>query len=375
MGEDYWLKPLRLQNGALRPDDVALLLGGAFVLRTFPDSQRQVFIVDMSKATNVPFLVRQRLVYYILNRGVNRFTHENGLDVVIVINGIGMKVSPENGRTLELAHSTSSFKLNKVVLVRDPTDSRPTLAHLFEKMVLRMVERFWGGGKIFTIAAKTAEGTMKGLSAHGYPSCTIPVNLGGDWTYSECMREWLWRRLQIENAEDSAPPTAPAAPVEQGLAVSPETYAVAPRAAFADGGGVPPPAKIRKMQQLQSTFSAAPPRPAISDSWPQSNVGVTAKAASERVDASPKFPMVLETDLIRRACADLDVELPSNEVQAMRERNALYSRRSYYKRKRKRSIMEGEVKELQRQQDALRGEQKRLETLLQQARNLVLTLD
>lgn len=140
-GEDHWLLPLRLDGGAMYPEDFTLLRKGAFVLRT-PPNERQVLVVDNCRYQSEIGLSRQRATFYITLTGLNDFTRSEGLDVVAIINGKGINMHPENGRLFQVTHYASGFKLNRVFLVRDPTDVHHTLSHLFEKLLLRMVKRF-----------------------------------------------------------------------------------------------------------------------------------------------------------------------------------------------------------------------------------------
>lgn len=192
---------------------------------------------------------------------------------------------------------------------------------------------------------------MSALAGHGYHPSTVPINLGGQWTY-DYAQEWLLDRLQLETAEQFSPRIMPCVP-----------SAAEPAANLYNPLG-------ETLTTTTTTSVPALPPPAA---WPSFSTQYAPVAAAPA--APPLGPeMVLETDLIRRAREELAIEVPSEEVQAARERNALYSRRSYHKRKKLKVSLEAEIKDLQERNDALRVEQERLETHLRQAQALIANL-
>lgn len=215
-----------------------------------------------------------------------------------------------------MTHNSTPFRLNKVVLVRDPTDPRHMLAHILERLVFRVIQKFWGGRQLFTVAEPTPAKTMQALVAHGFHPSTIPVNLGGEWTY-DCIDEWMMERLQIESQQSALP--------------------------------------------VSSIAAVAPPTPSVTgNAVTQSNLEQVAPVLS------PIREFVIETDLIRRARDQMGVQEVPEKVRRARERNAEAARRCYHKKK-----VQKQVNALQSENDQLRAEEQRLESLLQQAKDIV----
>lgn len=107
-GDEYWLRPMRLQNGVLRPEDFSHLRQGLVVLRTPPDQQRQVAVVDFGRARNEENdFIRYRCVYYYFAVELTEQTIENGLDIIIVVNSKGINVRPNNGRAFQVRMKTN----------------------------------------------------------------------------------------------------------------------------------------------------------------------------------------------------------------------------------------------------------------------------
>ena len=111
------------------------------------------------------------------------------------------------------------------------------------------------------------------------------------------------------------------------------------------------PSPVRYQQQIVPTMNSGP-----SISWTRDD-------------------LVVETELIRRARDELGVEEVSEDLRQQRERNALYSRRSYHKRMQELTRLQGEAGSLRMSAESLRAEQRRLETLLDQANKIVASLN
>ena len=371
-GEEYWLRPMRMKDGALRSTDVTLLRAGSFVLCTPPAhlQQSQVMVIDYGKLEGESCVVRQRLAYFVLWTGLNKFTRQNGLDVIFANNGKGMKVDPQNGRIIQLTNSSSGFRLRKIVLVRDPTDSRRTLMHLFEHLVFRLIGKFWEGRQVFTVSEKSPPGTMRALRTHGFhPSC-IPSNLGGHWSY-DVVDQWIVERMRIESR------IASSGTISRGMESMPTTNASislqVQRANY--------PLDFPSTNFLQPNPSSAAgitigPLKNDVDTIDRGLTGTAMIEATRKISPSMNYEYtdgLIETDLIRKTRDALGVEEASEEVRQVRQRNALYSRRSYHKRKRKRESLETQIKELENTQRILQAEQELLEKLLKLARDITNT--
>jgi hypothetical protein len=325
-GEDDWLLPVRLKNGALGSEDIAFLRTGSFLLLTPPSAdQRQVLLVDFSRSigTETEKTSRKRIVCYLLLHGVNEYTLMHGLNVLIAINGGGIKVSPENGLLFQATNHATTFFINKIVLARDTTDTRLTLTGLFEHFMLSLVKKFWGGSQLVALPSGTAQEMRLALMNEGYHPATIPFQLGGDWSY-DWVDDYLNYRLEEENrkAEENIASTSLAAPPREDLA------------GFA-------------------TFTDPNPQLHLMTAFEYSQALLLESGSVHTIDDE------LEGD-----------EEPLVVPPAVRQRNAHYARRSYYKKKRQRRYMEDQRTRLKSENARLREEATMLEDSLRQAKAL-----
>lgn len=315
-GEDYWLKPTRLKDGALRPKDVTLLRTGAFVLLTPPSpQQRQVLVADFGRLQGLEEgTARQRLLFYIMVNCLNENSQRNGIDTIVFINGRGMKVKPDNGHMTQATHTKTVVCLHRIFLVRDPTDKHTTLKHLFQNMLLAMLQKFWGKNLI-TITEDSPKSTRQALEAFGVHPSTIPEQLGGDWGYDNVDR-WLLQRFRLESSCSS--------PVPRGVPLC----------------DVP-----TTMRDSQSEGT---------------NTSVKEEAIEE-----------VSTKKRKRCGSTSGQENNGEQLQVAREKSAYYSRISYYRKKEERKEMARQRDQLRVQNKNLQEEGERLKCLLDQARTWV----
>ena len=314
-GEEYWLKPTRLKGGALRPKDISLLRKGAFLMLTPPDPQkRQVFIADFGRLQGrEEGNARQRLMMYVMINCLNAYTRTHGVDCIVLINGKGMPVKPDNGTMVQATHTKTAFFVNRVILVRDPTDTHTTLKHLFEKFVLALVQRFWGN-KFITVAEDSPSSTRLALEHLGIHPSTIPEQLGGDWSYNQ-VDAWVLDRLKTEQESDSG------------------------------------------------TFkNAAHPQ------WSNSDTATT-ESTDNPTETHTKEECIVHPSRNRgfnspRCDGD-------QLLREAREKSAYYSRRSYYRKKEEREQLTRNYNRLRAENDRLRIEEARLESLLINAQAVV----
>ena len=325
-GEDYWLKSMRLQNGAMHPNDVALLRTGAFALLTPPNphQQRQTFVADFGRLQGLEQgTARQRLMFYIMITCLNDFSQRHGVDGLVIVNGRGMKVKHDNGRMIQASHTKTAFYINRFILVRDPTDQRTTLKHLYEKMMLAMVQKFWGN-KLVTVAEESPENTRVVLEKVGLHSSTFPTQLGGDWSY-DSIDKWIMQRLQIEGAVLSIPNA------------------------------------VRSRNRTQSFIMA--------NVQPKENTTIRPSQPTTKTKTNPSFKKRRRSEVSTGSGNGPKTE--EEKVQEAREKSAYYSRLSYYRKKEERQELAAQCEQLKLENKRLRIERQRLESLVNQAQTLV----
>ena len=312
-GEEDWLKPLRLHDGALTPQDVAVLRAGVVALLTPPPDAkdlRQVIVVNFTRALGLSYHEHNgRIFFYLCNTGVNEYSQTHGLNVLIVLNSSGLKVNPGNGRLFQVTHTVSAFTLHQVIMANDPHDTKVTLAHLCGLTMRRLAEKFWGGsGRLTNVSASTEADTLERLEALGLHPSTIPTQLGGTFSYERDFKEWLALRLVQE---------------QSGIRVSPAMNA-----------SVSPPIRPVSSERLRPP-TAVVTRANSTDNTEQSNL------------------------------------TPPQGQSAIRKRNCEYSKRHYYKKKQQMEELQTEYEKLQRERVQLHKTQIHLENLWQQAQALV----
>uniref|UniRef100_A0A7S3L7I0 Uncharacterized protein n=1 Tax=Amphora coffeiformis TaxID=265554 RepID=A0A7S3L7I0_9STRA len=346
-GEEYWLKPVRLRNGALRSKDVELLKEGPFALLTPSDPQRsQVFLTDFGRLQGLEEgTARQRLMFYIMVNGLNAFSQGNGVDALVIINGDGIKMKPDNGRMVQATHTKTAFYVKRCVLVRDPTDRRATLKYLFETMLLTMLQRFWGHNLV-TVVEDTPAETRKVLENLGFDPATFPTQLGGDLDRENYIHQWLEQQFKMEDATTPSreelpthnPPTAPVPTKNPPMAAQ---AAVCPT--------------------IVNTKTSPPTAPATN-----SPTVLNKKTKSTECSNQPSERSNQAAGRSNRN----DQEVPDEKLQIARVKSAYYSRRSYYRKKDERIQLSDECQRLRKENELLRKEAARLESLIEQAEEI-----
>uniref|UniRef100_A0A7S3L708 BZIP domain-containing protein n=1 Tax=Amphora coffeiformis TaxID=265554 RepID=A0A7S3L708_9STRA len=169
------------------------------------------------------------------------------------------------------------------------------------------------------VAVDSQAQTIRSLEAEGIPRKYIPVVLGGEFRHAVQMDDWIRQRMSIEEMLHSHP------------------------SAF-------------------KTTLASLSLPPSSSGQPDDGGVLVNKHAKANVLRGPVKPSVLTKRKRKEVVNDQDF---------CRERNALYSRRLYHKRKLELLAAQEEVKVWQGRNQLLAQEQERLQGLLQQALSLI----
>jgi len=319
-GEDNWLKPTRLRDGALRGKDVELLRAEPFMLLTPPDLQRsQVFIAHFGRLQGLEEgMARQRLIFYIMVNELNASSQRHGIDALVIIDGKGMKVKPDNGQLMQATKSKTACYVKRCVLVWDPTDSRNTLKYLFQTMLVTLLKRFWGD-EIFTVCEDNPAETRKALENLGFHPSTIPIQLGGDLDGDKHIHRWLEERFRIEGS------------VSSGCGVLPRLPSHDPSMASAVNG------------------------PMVSDTQAEDSDKVAARQRKNKAAES----------------SDRKEKITGENLQTARLKSAYYSRRSYYRKKEETIMLADECQRLRKENQLLQEEGARLESLSEQVHEIM----
>lgn len=198
-GESRWLLPLRVNNGALRPDDVELLRTGTVCLLTptEPD-QRQVFLVNLTRVQGADLgKSRWQICMFFGTTQLSDFSMSHGVDVVILFDGTGAKVQPDHDQMLQKMESAGLIKIHRILLVDDPDDTtRPTLRYMFALLLRRIVEKVRGTqGSLVNVTTSTRAETRQALvQQHFLHPSVIPTQAGGDFCYETHFQAWFDRQ-------------------------------------------------------------------------------------------------------------------------------------------------------------------------------------
>ena len=128
----------------------------------------------------------------------NEYSQRHGIDAMVMINGKGMK-GRSRGFFLKSMGTQTAVCINRILLVRDPTDERTMLKKIFERVLYTAIQKFWGK-KIVIVAEDSPSSTRKALEKLGIHPSTIPIHLGGEWNWDECVNQWVNQQLQMEDA-------------------------------------------------------------------------------------------------------------------------------------------------------------------------------
>lgn len=366
-GTDYWLKPTQLQGGALHPTDIHLLRTGAFGLFTPTTTTttaeprylppRQVLVADFGRLQGLEQgTARQRILFYIMVTGLNEYTQQHGLDVIVIINGRGMKIMPDNGRMIQNSHTKLAFKIRRFILVQDPTDRHKTLPHLFRTFFLTLVQKFWGNN-IEIVNQETQLQTRRALEELQIHASTIPAHLGGDIDYESYIDQWLSQRLQIEGAKLAMPKNIQP---KQQHDLLPTNIGYVPQSENSSNVWERPQKNRLLPKVVENVAGRAESSVATTacDSVPDDSSSWSPRGKKPRKSRQSK-------DMTQGDKVDAE------KMKEAREKSAYYSRLSYHRKKQEHHGLEVQREDLQKANNALREEGERLTSLIAQAEALV----
>jgi len=384
-GSDHWLKPMRMSHdGALCMEDIEFLRTGAFAIVTAPDdNQRQVMTVNFGRLHGKDHGARKRIAHYLCLTQINAYTQRNGLTVLLVIDGTGMKVKDDNGKLFQVSNTVTIFTIDQVILANDPNETRQTLAHLFGIMMRRLAEKFWGHrGRIVNVIERTTQATLEALVARGlHPSC-IPTQLGGNFSYDRDFKEWLAIRIcteQTEAKESAADAATATTPPYLGLGAS-STIEALPQAQYP-----PSPFFIRGCEvsnhqeqnivdrlptSSQSAWNFSIPFTRLFGSDPHGDITATNNTGTTMMDLSAASLVDDRTQNTDDSSRKRKRE-GHRDTDFLRKRNCEYSKKHYYKKKNRIQRLQSERDVLVKEQRKLKDENHRLMLLVQQAQSMV----
>ena len=335
--EERWLLPLhQTGTGALSMQDAALLRTGfiALIPQVHPQTQQPgiVALYDESKLPKQPGIVLLRCTFYMAALYPQQMQNLTIVHVVTSAPRPAVDLHPGRWDVLKQALPLRV----RAVLVAQAYEGleKQALLDSLGYQELRATEYKSGHAGLPRIAGHSVKHTLQLLQqvAGITPQC-IPTALGGTYNYATQFHEWIRTRLSIEHVVlNDAPRYRPCA-VPQVTCIT----AVAKRGTLK-----------RVIVERQQHAKAA-------------STGRTTTTAT-KTSNKDKRNHYKNTNNNNNAAP---------EVLARKERNALYSRRSFNKRKMEKLALQNQVALWQAANDELRQQGQALEQALQQAQVLV----
>ena len=329
-GAERWLRPMtQTAQGALSSDQVRLLRSGFLSIVTSP---QLVCIADVSRLPDgVPY-VDPCIVFYLntIFAGLEGAATEGFIMFYIVQSASSRVVPVEKIRSDVVGKIMSSvaFKIKKAIIARA---FEPGREHLFEYLAFHQQRHYEINYRLGTqnIMGDSLRHTLDLLEENGLDRSCIPVALGGDYFYSQ-FDNFIRTRLSCEDASMMA-----AAPPIWNSATANNVVARIPKA----GSRMPqPPASHGEHSHPDQHYSEDP-----------------RKANSREADIL----------VVRR-----EDESPEDFEK---RRHSVYGKRSYQKKQRNNEDLMEQRHRLEGLNAVLRKDNRRLETLMLQARLTVAT--
>lgn len=360
--EDRWLLPMNLTGtGALSAEDVALLQTGYQVVFQRDPEDGLLFLLDETRvADRLDERSSTRLAFYYCTIFTDEVTQLRGATLVQLVKTAAatrpaVSAFPEGHHMIRMA---LPVRFRQILVTRahhqqDRDNDVVPLIRLMEQMVI--VAQFNFLQLPSTIMADSPQETLKLLETRGCRKALLPPCIGGDFDYAQ-LAEWFATRLTLEsvtNGDNTTVSTAdklPAVP-QAGPQHPRQQQEAEPKPLRRQEGG-----QHEQQQLLQ--FQEEGPNYPTTQRKRQSPLALS--TTTTKVAGKPK----LEETLASKTGETLSEE-------EIRKRNALYSRRTYHKRKMKLSLLEERVKVLEPKNKQLREENLRLEGLINDAQRLL----
>ena len=358
---DRWLFPMNLTgSGALSPSDVALLQTGfQIVFQRDPEDGLLVLLDEsrVGRSMKLDERASTRIAFYYGTIFTDEVTQLHGATLVHIVNAAGPQPTRDDfaeGRRMICTGLPMRFK--QILVTRGHSlngkgEDIEAVKNLMENTAMAVQFNYIQLPRV--VMAASPEATLKLLESAGCRKALLPPCIGGEFDYAQ-LTDWVGMRFALENAmsggSDASLSTCIADKVVSAAATAaalaqprqPEAIAKQPQHGKQEREMPSPPVSPPKERQSPPIAPASVPA-----------IRTNSKSGKPKIDetATPKTGETLSTEEIRK-------------------RNALYSRRTYHKRKMELSSLEEQVKLLEPRNKALREENLRLERLVHDAKRL-----
>eukprot|EP00977_Amphora_coffeiformis_P028165 scaffold34715_cov236-Amphora_coffeaeformis.AAC.1 len=366
---ERWLLPMTMTgSGCLSVDDINFISTAYNVVFQRTPEDGLLFLLDDTRLTKSDNeLVNTRIVFFYATLFTDYQTQVNGATVLFVVQSgsrPSLDLNPEGWRMIRNG-LPMKFKQVLVARAHEPQQTGEGQQQLLDALVEQSAIAVQIKLQCFPeiVKAESLEGIAGQLESRGCQKNLVPRCLGGLFDYTQFMG-WLRERLLLENSDLFSGGGMVPALTAQPPAENATTTSAAARAA----------ASMAVLPNVSVNTS-------ITSTDGESSSSVQARSSipplpgpARKKEAAAESSSSLTTSLITKVSTQVEDALPSGEpldADAIRKRNALYSRRTYHKRKLEILSLEEQVKELKIKKEGLLRESHRLEALAKTALELI----
>ena len=194
---------LQTGNGTLTPDQVQLLRRGFIALTSSPQA---VGIFDITRLPTGA-KVSPAIVFYLNSVGTSQAAQTEGYSFLHIVPGRGdagvnVRVPAEDSNKLIACLPN---KLKSVLLVTAFTHSEEHLLDYTAHQQQKRTEASFKKGVDYIFGQSVRE-TVRLLEEKGLDRSVIPMRVGGDYFYTRQFDQWIRTRLSMEDCMGGAPP-------------------------------------------------------------------------------------------------------------------------------------------------------------------------
>ena len=317
---DRWLYRLNMTgSGALTDQDIAIFRTGFAVLLPRPN-QAPILLHDQSRLAHSLGEAAVRIAFYLfstISPGDLELAQTSGMTLLFVVTSAPRPPWNTDPTPWQMILSGLSVKFRQALVVQSVEEGRE---HLIESLAFQQARifEFRAGIPTERIVSDTTQGTLALLQEKGIPSQYVPTSLGGQYHYHQ-FEEWVRVRVAVETNISEV--------------------------------GRQEPMRQSVLPALPVAFLASPARAAALSLVAPPAAAVAAAAPSPTMDEKAE-------------------EGESQDEDYRRRRNAMYVRRFYQRQNLAVESSQEQIRVLNQQNQRLREDNARLETLLEQAREL-----
>lgn len=351
-GKDRWLlRMTQTGNGALDMHDVEYLRSGFCLLLDRPGDSPPIILCDLSRVAVHDSYREARVAFYMAQayRDLERLCTGDGMPIVHIVTSAPRPSICPDPTCVRAITMCLPFRVNGVIVIQSYEEGRQHLIDYLAYMQARLSHFRLGEPAPRSVAGQSVADTLRNAQQRGIPPGCLPVQLGGGYSY-DSFQDWVRMRISLEEIMSSAPVRANVVP----QAVAEAAAALPAQAAKQEGKEeeTEEDTKVGTTSVLQGNISESPAHqefPLPSESPPT--------AAAAAAAASP-------------ATTPTDTTLASSRRKSTSSPIDFYQRRNQNIR-----MLQDQIKELQAQNEAIRRDNRQLESALGRARLMASLLD